>query len=75
MTSRSKQLTKKAEWLYQRYGLPLETEHSGEYVAISPDGGVVLGDSAFDVATKAKASLGPGAFVFKLGELAVGKWR
>ena len=64
-----------ADRLYERYGRPLEAEHWGEFVAISRDGGVVLGPSVLDVMRRAKAELGRGNYVFKVGERAVGGWR
>ncbi|HEY7064486.1 MAG TPA: hypothetical protein VII06_23625 [Chloroflexota bacterium] len=66
-------LTKQAARLYARYGKPLESTHPGEYVAIFPDGRTVLGTSAHDVLDRALDTVGPGSFVFKLGEQAV--WR
>jgi hypothetical protein len=61
--------------LYERYGRPLEDQHRGEYVAISPDGQTILGSSVGEVLREAKATFGPGNFVFKIGEKSVGKWR
>jgi hypothetical protein len=68
-------LTKQAIKLYERYGKPLEHEHWGEYVAIFPDGQTVLGTSPHEVLDKAVDTIGPGSFVFKLGEQAVWRWR
>lgn len=64
-----------ADRLYERYGRPLEAEHWGEFVAISREGGVVLGPSVLDVMHRAKAELGRGNYVFKVGERVVGGWR
>ena len=64
-----------AERLYERYGKPLEREHSGQYLAVSPEGKTLLGSSLLEVANKAATALGPGNYVFKIGERAVGKWR
>ena len=61
--------------LYDQFGVPLEAEHRGEYVAIAPDGRTLLGRSAGEVGRKAKEAFGPGNFVFKLGPRVVGKWR
>jgi hypothetical protein len=68
-------LTEQALRLYDRYGKPLEREHCGEYVAIFPDGRTVLGTSPHEVLDKAVDTIGPGSFVFKLGELAAWRWR
>ncbi len=64
-----------AEQLYERYGRPLEAQHPGEYVAIFPEGKTVLGANLRDVLKQALATIGPGSFVFKVGERAVWKWR
>jgi hypothetical protein len=61
--------------LYERYGRPLESEHRGEYLAISPRGELILGSSLLEVAQKAADQFGPGSFLFKVGDRAVGRWR
>ena len=61
--------------LYERYGKPLEAEHRGEYLAVSPKGRTVLGETLLEVAQRAVNELGSGNFVYKVGEPAVGKWR
>ena len=68
-------LLAEAERLYEQYGKPLEQEHQGDFVAITPDGRTLLGTSASEVGRQAKAAFGPGNFVFKLGPRVVGKWR
>lgn len=70
-----KQLNKAGDDLYKKYGQPLEDEHWGEYIAISNAGETVLGDDLIKVMKKSLIRLGPGSFVFKLGEKAVYKWR
>lgn len=61
--------------LYQRYGKPLEKDHLGEFIAISKTGRTILGDDLIRVMKESLVSLGPGSFVFKVGEKAVYKWR
>ena len=61
--------------LYERFGRPLEETHRGEFLAVSPEGETILGASLLEVAQKATDSLGPGHFIFKVGERSVGKWR
>lgn len=61
--------------LYEQYGKPLEQEHWGEFLAISPDGRVLLGKDHLEVAQQALAEFGPGGFLYKVGEIAVGRWR
>jgi hypothetical protein len=61
--------------LYAQYGKPLEADHAGEYLAVSPTGQTLLGRSLREVTRKATATFGPGNFVYKVGARAVGKWR
>jgi hypothetical protein len=61
--------------LYEVYGKPLEAGHWGEYVAISANGESVVRSSLLEVAEEAAREFGPGVFIFKVGERAVGKWR
>lgn len=60
--------------IYERYARPLESQHHGQYIAISRDGDVLLDNDLLTLSTKAKAQFGTGSYVFKLGEIAVGKW-
>ena len=39
-----------ADQLYAQYGKPLEAEHAGKYVAIAPDGRLVLGQTMLEAA-------------------------
>jgi len=66
--------TDEALALYDRYARPLEKTHRGRYVAVSTDGEVLLDDDLLALTAKAKRQFGPGSFIFKLGEIAVGKW-
>ncbi len=61
--------------LYERYGRPLEPQHWGKYLAVSRDGRSVMGDDRRLVLREARAQLGRGVFVYKIGPVAVGKWR
>jgi hypothetical protein len=61
--------------LYERHGKPLELEHRGAYLAVSPRGETILGSSLLEVAQQAKQRFGSGNFIYKVGERAVGKWR
>jgi hypothetical protein len=67
-------LTRQADDLYARYVKPLEREHAGEYVAVSSDGRTVFAATLVDVMKRAELNLGSGNFVFKVGDIAVGKW-
>lgn len=75
MTTANEERKRQGDVLYERYGRPLETQRYGEYVAIAADGRTLLGPSVRQVLLEAKATFGPGNFIFKLGEKAVGKWR
>jgi len=75
MTAEQEELKRKANRLYDQYAKPLEVEHTGKYVAISPRGQVMLGETMLEVAQKATETFGRGNFVFKVGPRAVGRWR
>jgi hypothetical protein len=62
---------KTAQALYEQYGNPLEQEHTGEYVAISTSGKIIVGKSFRQAVTHALEKLGKGNFVFKIGNQAV----
>jgi len=69
------QRAKKDEQLYERYGRPLEKEHTGKYAAIGPDGQVVFGVSTDEVLQKGVETFGSGNFgLFRIGHPALGKW-
>ncbi|MGH2560572.1 MAG: hypothetical protein ACRDJH_16030 [Thermomicrobiales bacterium] len=51
--------------LYERYGRPLEAEHTGEFVAISDDGEVMLGTDELTLTKDAVARFGPGTFALR----------
>jgi hypothetical protein len=61
--------------LYERFGKPLEPAHTGEFIAITPDGRTLLGPTLIGTVQQAAATFGPGSFVFKVGEVVVGAWR
>jgi hypothetical protein len=54
--------------LYEQYGKPLEAEHWGEYLAISPDGRTMLAPTDWDALTQSAQAFGPGNLIFKVGE-------
>lgn len=64
-----------ADLLYEHYGKPLESDHWGEYVAIFPDGRVLLAPTVLAVVERAVKAFGPGSFVFEVGEKVVWKLR
>ncbi|HZO27178.1 MAG TPA: hypothetical protein VFH48_14450 [Chloroflexota bacterium] len=71
----SAELDRQYDETYEKYGRSLEQNHRGEFVAISADGEVVLGRSMQEVAQKAAKQFGPGTFLYKIGDRAVGRWR
>ena len=66
---------KDADDLYNRYGKPLESDHRGEFVAVTKEGQTLLAPSLEEAMLKARDLFGPGSFIFLVGERAVGKWR
>ena len=68
-------LLHEAERLYRTYGKPLEREHRGKYVAVSRDGKTLLGETSREVLERALEAFGPENFVFKVGDVAIGKLR
>ena len=66
-----------ADELYEKYGKPLEEKHWGEFLAVSPKGKTVLAPTMLEALKKAKAALGRGNFLFKVGPRVVGTalWR
>lgn len=61
--------------LYERYGRPLEREHEGEYVAIGPEGQLILGSSDVEVLEQAIDAFGSGNFALgRVGHRTFGRW-
>jgi hypothetical protein len=69
------ELGRKYDELYATYGKPLESEHRGEFLAISPRGEVLLKATFDEVTEEGVRRFGPGIFVYKVGERAALKWR
>jgi len=63
-----------ADRLYAQYAKPLEKEHRGEYLAISPTGETLLAPTLLEATKQAVQAFGPGSYIFKVGEDAVGEW-
>lgn len=63
-----------AQAAYNRYGKPLEREHKGKFVAVSLKGQVLVANSLVKAMKQANDTFGPGGFVFKIGQRAVGEW-
>ncbi len=75
MAASSQEWMEQAESLYNQYGKPLEQKHWGEFVAIFPDGRLVIGQSRQDALERAVNKFGQGCFLFKVGDKVVGRWR
>ncbi len=63
--------------IYERFGRPLEADHWGEYLAVSPAGETLLGTDLTDVVERAVDTFGLGKRIplFKIGQIAVERWR
>ncbi len=65
-----------AEELYDRFVKNLEPQHSGAFVAVRPDGQIVVGKDDVTVVDQALKQFGAGNFILlKVGSRGVGKWR
>jgi hypothetical protein len=63
------------EAIYERYVMPVEHDHAGKYVAVAPDGRMLFGQDLHEVIAKASRTFGPGNYIYRVGERAVGNWR
>ena len=69
-------LSQQAQKLYERYGVPLEAEHSGDFIAISTQGKVVRAPTLQQVLDLSLEQLGKGSYVFRVGaDRSVITWR
>ena len=78
MTSHAdlEELAQEDEKLYDRFGKLLETEHTGEFVAIARDGRLILDSDQVLALEKAITEFGSGKFALrKVGYRALGRWR
>ncbi len=78
MTTLQDWLSQKAQEkkrLYEQYGTPLEQDHGGEYVAISPDGRTILGTTMGEVLRQAVNTFGSGNFALaRVGHSTLATW-
>lgn len=58
--------------VYRQYVQPLEAEHNGQFVAVSPDGELLFGDSLVEVTKQASEQFHKGNFLFKVGSRTIG---
>jgi hypothetical protein len=66
---------KKMDALYEKFVLPVEAEHYGEFVVLAEDGRMVFGPTLTDALALAREELGRGTFSYKVGERVVGRLR
>lgn len=66
--------TEQAVELYERYARPLEGEHWGEYVAITPRGEKIIEADLSKLQREAPEQVGPEHCLFKIGPRAVHRW-
>ena len=75
MALTDKETANQGDELYERYGKPLEAEHWGKFIAISPDGRTILGTHLGEVEDNALRQFGKGVHIFKVGPIAIGRLR
>jgi len=63
------------ERVYETYGRPLEGEHWGQYLAVSPRDDWVIGDDPLSLSQQASQALGSGGYVYRIGEIDLGRIR
>jgi hypothetical protein len=51
--------------LYELYGKALESQHTGDFVAISEDGRLIVGPDELAVTSQAAEQFGSGKFAFR----------
>lgn len=73
-TDTERSTREEADRLYERYVRPLEPEHTGEFVVVTPTGKIALARTLVESAEKAQAVVGPDNFLYKVGQRTVG-WR
>jgi hypothetical protein len=66
---------KKMDALYDKFVLPVEAEHYGEFVVVNEDGRMVFGPTLTTALAAARPTLGRGTFSFRVGERVVGRLR
>ena len=64
MTAEDLRRKQEAERLYEKYGKPLEAEHQGQYLAISPEGQTLLGPTLLEVLKQARRRLKKPGFIW-----------
>ncbi len=74
MNTTKKYIEATGKKLYKTYGKPLEKEHWGEFLAVSPKTGkTLIASSLYEAMKKATKAFGRGNFIYKIGPRAVGR--
>ncbi len=60
---------------YELFVKRLESDHWGDFAAVRKDGSLVLAPSLLEALEKGELQLGSGIYIYRVGEVAVGKWR
>jgi len=68
-----KALERRFDELYERHGKPLEKEHWGEFLVVSPREEILLAPTLKEATKQAAERFGRGVVVYKVGERAVGR--
>ena len=75
MANRKDSSSQEARRIYDLHVKPVEQAHRGEYALVTPDGTVVFAPSLVDVMKRAHEQRHLGNFIFKVGDMALGKIR
>ena len=68
-------LLKKMDALYDRFVLPIEADHAGEFVVVSTDGRMIFGPTLTKALAAARPVLGRGTYSYRVGDRFVGRLR
>ena len=63
--ARMNEVGRRDDALYERFGKTLESKHTGEFVAISEDGRLIVGPDEISVTSQALEQFGRGQFAFR----------
>lgn len=75
MVSKQNTDTHEAHQVYDRHVKPTEDDHRGEYVLVTPDGETVFAPTLAKVFQYAHERSNPSNYIFKVGDVALGKIR
>jgi len=75
MAKTQQELKAEADRRYEAFVRSLERDHWGEFIAVTADGHMILGDDLDDLAIRAHEEFGSGVWMFRVGERTAGKVR